>query len=108
MLKWLCVAAVGPFILTPIMTKAAFSTIITLDYQYPEVPKSKVDVPVCYIQMSDGRVLNLQKLCSEAAPGNNNAFPENNSFPGTNSSSQNFPEAPRRRFGTGASYASDH
>lgn len=109
MLKWLCLTAVGLFILNPMITEAAFSSLVTSDYQYPEVPKSKVDVPICYIQTVDGRILNLQKLCNEVPPGNNNAFPDNgNSFSGENSSSQDSPETPRRRFGTGAGYASDH
>lgn len=108
MLKWFCSAAALSLVMTAIIPKAAFSRPTSSDYQYPEVPKSDVDIPVCYIQTSEGRTLNLQKLCNETSPGTNSSSPGNNSSSfGSNSSSQGFPGVPSFRRGSGNSYASD-
>ncbi len=96
MLRLLCVATTLAVAVIPVVTKIAFSRPISANSQYPEVPKSNnADLPLCYIQTSDGKILDLQKLC-----GN----PPTNTF--NKSPSSRVPKAKFRR-GSGSGYASD-
>lgn len=96
MLQLLCLAAILSVAFTPIVTKVAFSRPISASSQYPEVPKfNNVDLPLCYIQTSDGKILDLQKLCGNSPTNTINKSP-----------SSRVPKAKFRR-GSGSGYASD-
>lgn len=104
MLRLLCLAATLSVVVTPIVTKVAFSRPISASSQYPEVPKfNNVDVPLCYIQTTDGKILNLQKLCGNSPTNTINKSPSN-TF--NKSPSSRVPKAKFRR-GSGSGYASD-
>lgn len=82
--------------LNPTTTKIAFSRPISASSQYPEVQNfNNIDVPLCYIQTTDGRTLDLHKLCG-ISPIN------------TINKSQ-FSRVPKAKFrrGSGSGYASD-
>ena len=51
-------------VVTPLTTKVALGSPVSLDFQYPQV-QSFDDAPVCFMQTSDGRILNLQALCGK-------------------------------------------
>lgn len=78
-------------VLTPLISEVAFSRPLSPSSQYPEV-QSESDLPICYIT-ADGRTLNLQKLCGEVSPINNNL-------------SSRIPKEKFRRV-SGSGYASD-
>ncbi|MFE1745999.1 hypothetical protein [Coleofasciculus sp. H7-2] len=50
----------------------AFSLPLQADSPYPVVPASNIDIPVCYLQTEDGRMVDLGKLCIQT-PQNYNA-----------------------------------
>lgn len=95
MLRLLCLATTLAVVITPIVTKVAFSRPISASSQYPEVPFNNVDVPLCYIQTTDGKILDLQKLCGNSPTNTINKSP-----------SSRVPKAKFRR-GSGSGYASD-
>ncbi len=67
MLKYFCWTTALYFVLTPLMTKIALSLPIATGPQLSGIQSSQnsnVDVPLCYIQTADGRIVNLQQLCS--------------------------------------------
>lgn len=96
MLRLLCLAATLSIAVTSIVTKLAVSRPISPNLQYPEVPKvNNIDVPLCYIETTDGKILDLQKLCGNSPTNTINKSP-----------SSRVPKAKFRR-GSGSGYASD-
>jgi len=104
MLRWFRLAATLFVALTPTITETAFSTPLPAASQYPEVQNSNFDVPLCYIQIADGRTLDLQKLCGKTSPASNS--PSNRISPASNSLSSRT-SVPIFRRGSGNAYASD-
>ncbi len=109
MLRYLGSAATVSVALAPLMAQIAFSRPLSPISQYPEVQNSNINVPLCYIQTTDGRTLNLQSLCSKNSPINNpanNPINNNSPNPTNNNSSEPALEGKFRR-GSGSGYASD-
>ena len=65
MLRYFCWTATLSVVLNFLITGVAKSDPISASSQYPEAQKSKVNEPLCYMQTADGRILDLQKMCSE-------------------------------------------
>jgi hypothetical protein len=42
-----------------------FSVSLPISSGYPEAPRGDVNLPVCYMQTQDGRVLNLENICGK-------------------------------------------
>lgn len=95
-LRSLCLATTLSVAITPLITEVGFSRPVFPASQYPQVPNNNLNVPVCYIQTTDGRTLDLQKLC-----GNSSVKTINNSL------SSRIPKGKFRR-GSGSGYASDN
>lgn len=53
------------FALTVFIAEAAFSLPLPQETQPSEVAKSEVDVPICYMQTANGRILSLSRLCEQ-------------------------------------------
>ena len=97
MLRFLYFAATLSVAITPLITEVAFSYPVFPASQYPEVQNfNNVNVPLCYIQTTDGRTLDLDKLCSK-----NSSINRINKNP-----SSRVPKAKFRR-GSGSGYAAD-
>ena len=67
MLRYFCWTTALSVVLTPLMTKVALSLPLATGSQLSGVQSnqnSSIDVPLCYIQTADGRVVDLQQLCS--------------------------------------------
>jgi hypothetical protein len=65
MLKSFHLIAVLLAVSTLLIAETALSSSITPVSQYPVVPNSDIDNPVCYMQTADGRTLDLSNLCGE-------------------------------------------
>lgn len=65
MLRYFCWTASLFVVSTALTTGIAQSESISIYPQYPETQKSKANEPLCYMQTADGRILDLQKMCSE-------------------------------------------
>ncbi len=62
MVKFLLTMATLLAILIPFMEQSAFSFTQTISSQDPVVPID-TDKPVCYMETTDGRTLNLSSMC---------------------------------------------
>lgn len=49
--------------LSPFIGVVTSSLALSIDYQYPEIPSSDIDLPTCYIQTTNSRFFNLDSLC---------------------------------------------
>lgn len=95
MLKRFCVInSLAVFFTVTATSSAVFSTPSIQNYRYPKVQSSQSDRPLCYMQVTDGTTLDLQKLCGK------------NSLSKTNLGSRVAKSQFRR--GTGNAYASDN
>jgi len=103
MLKYFNLPTALFFVLTPLMAKTTFSLPVPTGAQNPKVQNPEINLPVCYLQTADGRILNLQRLCGQASPTITN--PSSTTAP----SSRISPSAtvPIFRRGSGSGYASD-
>lgn len=84
--------------------KVAFSVPLSTSSQPPRWRRdSNTDLPVCYLQTADGRILNLQTLCGKTP------FTSSSPSSTTANSSQpsGFAGVPSFRRGSGSGYASD-
>jgi hypothetical protein len=68
-LKSFCPTASLTIAFTTFIAEATFSLPLPQETQSPEVAKSEIDIPICYMQTADGRSLDLSSLCEEQ-PGN--------------------------------------
>lgn len=57
-------------ILVPFLADFSFASPLSVDSQYPEV-LSNADSSVCYIQLADGKTLDLGVLCQSKDASNN-------------------------------------
>ncbi|MBV8886700.1 MAG: hypothetical protein JO235_22275 [Chroococcidiopsidaceae cyanobacterium CP_BM_RX_35] len=55
-------------ILTLLAARVAFSSPTATVPQSPQLQNSSVDVPLCYMQTADGRIMDLQNLCRQTSP----------------------------------------
>ncbi len=69
MRKYFFWTAALSFVMTPLMAKVAFSSPTPATSQSPTGQSSKVNDSLCYMQMPDGTILNLDNLCG-ISPGN--------------------------------------
>jgi hypothetical protein len=65
MLKSFLRIAVLPAALIPFMAEIARSIPQFRGSYYPVVPTSDTDRPICYMQIIDGRTLDLSKICQQ-------------------------------------------
>ncbi len=65
MLKSFLRIAVLPVALIPFMAEIACSIPQSRGSYYPVVPTSDTDRPICYMQIIDGRTLDLSKICEQ-------------------------------------------
>lgn len=63
MLKSLIKLAVLPVAVIPFIAESAFSLPQARGSYYPVLPSSNTDQPICYMQTTDGRTLDLGSLC---------------------------------------------
>lgn len=66
MLRWCCLVtgvAVSYYALT--INSSAILSAPFSPSRYPKVQDTQTNKPLCYMQVSDGTVLDLQKLCSK-------------------------------------------
>lgn len=63
-LQFVLIASLS-FSLTLFINEATFSLPLPQETQPSEVEKSEVDVPVCYMQTGNGRILPLGRLCEK-------------------------------------------
>jgi hypothetical protein len=63
MLKYLLKLAVLPVAVIAFIAEGALSLPQTRVSYYPVVPSSNTDKPICYMQTTDGRTLDLASMC---------------------------------------------
>ncbi|HAA28877.1 MAG TPA: hypothetical protein DCE56_15815 [Cyanobacteria bacterium UBA8553] len=63
MLKSLLKLAVLPVAVIPFIAESAFSLPQSKHSDYPVVPSSNTDQPICYMQTVDGKTVDLGSLC---------------------------------------------
>lgn len=65
MLKSFCLIALLSFALTQLIAASASSLSIPQATQSLEISKFEVDVPVCYMQTANGRIVDLSSFCEK-------------------------------------------
>lgn len=66
-LRVFCLIAILSTALVVFSAEVASSNLRIVGAEYPVVPTPNRDMPVCYIQTSDGRTLDLRNLCGNSA-----------------------------------------
>ena len=61
-------AATLSAVLTLLTARVAFSNPTVTVPQFPQSQNFNADVPLCYMQTADGRIVDLQNLCSKTSP----------------------------------------
>lgn len=65
MYKFLTITTFIPFAVILITPKVAFTQQQSSSYQFPVIPYSSTNMPVCYMQTQDGSIQNLSSICGK-------------------------------------------